>query len=314
MHGKNIRYVFALALAAALAACGGKQETAAPDLSQTGTPDGAIAAAVQSLKAGDMKSLVESQVPPSHMEKLRTEWKADMAKDPPSDEEKKEFADQMAELTASDAEDKIMAKLEPELVKFETEMAPQMPLMIGMGKGLAANGLQENKELTQEQKDQAVKSIDALAKWVQETNFTDRAKVKAAVSKVVASARELNLKTLDEARALSFDDAMVKGSIALRGFKQVLDVYGFSLDKMLDSVKTEVVSQTDAAAKVKVSYQLFEQPMSFETELVKVDGRWYGKQTIDKLNNPEPAAIEEAPAMDEGATEEPAATEESAEG
>lgn len=312
MHGKSVRYVFALAFALALAACGSKEEGGKAAIASTSTPQGAIDAAVQSLKAGDLKSLVESQVPPSHMEKLRAEWKADMAKDPPSDQEKAEFAAQMAMLTASDAEAKIMAQLEPELVKFETEMAPQMPLMIGMGKGLAANSLQENKELTQEQKDQAVKSIDAVAKWVQETNFTDRAKVKDAVSKVVASARELNLKTLDEARALSFDDAMVKGSIALRGLKDVLAVYGFSLDKMLDSVKTEVVSQTGDAAKVKVTYQMFEQPMSFETDLVQVDGRWYGKQTIEKLNNPEPAAVE-APAMDDGSAEEPAA-EESAEG
>jgi hypothetical protein len=314
MYGKKtIRFVSALAFAAMLAACGGKDEAAAPDLSKTSTPDGAIAAAVQSLKAGDLKALVESQVPPKHMDKLRADWKADMAKDPPSDQEKQEFAAQMTMLTASDAEAKIMEQLEPELVKFETEMAPQLPLMIGMGKGLAANGIQENKELTQEQKDQAVKSIDALAKWVQETNFTDRAKVKDAVSKVVASARELNLKTLDEARALSFDDAMVKGSIALRGFKDVLNVYGFSLDKMLDSVKTEVVSQTGDAAKVKVSYQLFDQPLSFETDLVQVDGRWYGKQTIDKINNPEPEVTDEAPAADEGATDE-AATEETAEG
>ena len=92
----------------------------------------------------------------------------------------------------------------------------------------------------------------------------------------------------------------------------VLAVYGFSLDKMLDSVKTEVVSQTGDAAKVKVSYKLFEQPLSFETDLVQVDGRWYGKQTIDKLDNPEPKA-DDAPAADAGATEE-AATEETAEG
>jgi hypothetical protein len=296
MFGKPVRFVFAVAFVALLAACGKEEEGA--DLAQTATPTGAIDAAVQSLKAGDLKSLVESQVPPSHMAKLRTEWQADMAKDPPSEQEKQEFAAQMAELTAPDAEAKLMAKLEPELVKFETEMAPQLPLMIGMGKGLAANGIQENKELTQEQKDQAVKSIDALAKWVQETNFTDRARVKEAVSKVVASARELNLKTLDEARALSFDDAMAKGSVALRGLKDVLAVYGFSLDQMLDTVKTEVVSQTGDAAKVKVSYQLFDQPLSFETDLVQVDGRWYGKQTIEKLNNPDASGTGDAPAAE----------------
>ena len=58
MYGKTIRFVSTLAFAAMLAACGGKDEAAAPDLSKTSTPDGAIAAAVQSLKAGDLKALV----------------------------------------------------------------------------------------------------------------------------------------------------------------------------------------------------------------------------------------------------------------
>jgi hypothetical protein len=258
------------------------------------TPQGAIDAAVQSLKAGDLKALVESQVPPTHMDKLRAEWKEDMAKDPPTDEEKAEFQQMMADLTAPDAEAKLLAKIEPELVKFETEMAPQMPMMIGMGKGLVASSVQENKELTEQQKQQAVASVDALAKWIESAKFTDRQLVKTAIGHVVETARALELETLDEARALSFDDAMAKGSVAFRGAKKVLDTYGFSLDQVFDSVKTEVVSQTGDAAKVKVSYALFGTPLSFETELVQLDGRWYGKQTIDELNKPEGADEDEA--------------------
>jgi hypothetical protein len=302
MFGKLTRFTFAALLVAGAIGCQ-KEEAAVEAVAATATPQGAVDAAVKSLRAGDLKSLVESQIPPKHLEKVRADWTKEMAAEQPSEQEKAEFATMMSELTASDAEAKMMEKLEPQLVKYEQEMEPQMGMMVGMGQGLIMSGIQENKELTEPQKQQAAQSLEALVKWVQSTKFSDRAKAKEAVNHVVATARELNLKTLDEARALTFDQAMEKGSIALRGTKKVLDAYGFSIDKVLDSVKTEVVSQDGSAAKVKVSYSMFEQPLSFETELVQVDGRWYGKQTIAELEKPDVEVATE-PSTDDGAVEE----------
>ena len=300
MFGKLARVTFAALLVAAVAGCQ-KEEPAVAAVAATATPQGAVEAAVKSLRAGDLKSLVESQVPPKHLQKVRADWQKEMAADEPSADEKAEFASTMAELTAPDAEEKMMEKLEPQLVKYEQEMEPQLPMMIGMGKGLIVSGIQENKDLTDPQKQQAAQSLDALAKWIEVTKFSDRARAREAVNHLVATAREVNLKSLDEARALNFDQAMDKGSIALRGTKKVLDAYGFSIDKVLDSVKTEVVSQAASEAKVKVSYTLFDQPLSFETELVQVDGRWYGKQTIAELEKPDEIA---APEEDEPADAE----------
>ena len=72
---------------------------------------------------------------------------------------------------------------------------------------------------------------------------------------------------------------------------------------MLDTVKTEVVSQTGDQAKLKVSYQMFDQPMSFETELVQIDGRWYGKQAIAELEKPDEDEAPAEPASEAPATE-----------
>jgi hypothetical protein len=309
MLGKFARFTFAALLLAGAAGC--SKEPAEEAVAATATPQGAVDAAVKSLRAGDIKALVEAMIPPKHLAKVRAEWPKKMAEDPPSDAEKEEFAANMAELTAPDAETKLMEKLEPQLVKYEQEVKPQMAMMIGMGKGLILSGIQENKDLTDPQKQQAAQSVEALAKWMETTEFADRERAKKAVNELVATARELNLKSLDEARALSFDQALDKGSIALRGTKKVLDAYGFSIDKMLDSVKTEVLSQTGKEAKVKVSYTMFDQPLSFETELVEVDGRWYGKQTIAELEKPD---VAEAPAADaEGAPAESEAEDAAAE-
>ncbi|HVF35277.1 MAG TPA: hypothetical protein VND91_08135 [Candidatus Saccharimonadia bacterium] len=299
----HARYSLALAFVALFAACKKDEEavaTPAAVAKATSTPQAAIESAVGHLKTGNIKALVMSQVPPSHLDEMRANWQKELAEDPPTEQEKKEFETMMAELTASDAEAKLMAKLEPQLVKFESEYAPQLPMMIGMGQGLLQQSVKDNKELTDPQKIEAAKSIDALATWIQTVKFTDRELAKRAVSEVVAAARELDLKTLDQARALDFDTAMEKSGVAYRAAKDVLAAYGLSLDQTLETVKTEVVSEQGDNAKVRVSYVMFEQPMSFETELVKVDGRWYGKQTIEELNKPDEPEVDDDSIGDEG--------------
>ncbi|HET9485292.1 MAG TPA: hypothetical protein VFO79_15120 [Xanthomonadales bacterium] len=307
------RYAMALALAALFVACKKDEEAAASPAAvakATATPQAAIESAVEHLKTGNIKALVLSQVPPDHVDEMRANWQKELAEDPPTEQEKQEFEAMMAELTAPDAEAKLMEKLEPQLVKFETEYAPQLPMMIGMGQGLLQQGIKDNKDLTEPQKLEAAKSVDALAKWIQSVKFSDRALAREAVGHVVNAARELDLETLDQARALDFDTAMEKSGIAYRAAKKVLEAYGLSLDKTLDSVRTEVISQQGDNAKVKVSYTMFEQPMSFETELVRIDGRWYGKQAIEELNKPdEPEISEDDGAMDDDAIEEDAPSE-----
>ena len=288
---RRLSWLLALALVAVLAGCKSKEEVA---VSATSTPEGAIQAAVATLRAGDLGALVQAQVPPQHMDALRAEWKRDMAEDPPTEEEKRDFAQTMADLTAADANERLYAELEPQIVRFETEIVPNMPTYIEMGRGLIVAGIKERKDLSAEQKQQAQKSVDALVAWLESTHFTDREKAKAAIGHVTATARELGLKTLDEARALDFDQALAKGSIAFRGLKEVLATYGFVFDDVLDTVKTEVVSRNGSEAKVRINYTLLGQPLSFETDLVEVDGRWYGKQTVEELAKvgatPAPAA------------------------
>ena len=225
------RYLVALALVLPFAACKKDEQavaTPAAVAKATATPEAAIQSAVDHLKTGNIKALVMSQVPPKHLDEMRANWQKELAEDPPTEQEKKEFQEMMAELTAPDAEAKLMEKLEPQLVKFETEYAPQLPMMIGMGQGLLQQGVKDNKELTEPQKLEAAKSIDALAKWIQNVKFTDREIAKRAVSEIVSAARELDLKTLDQARALDFDTAMEKSGIAFRAAKDVLAAYGLS--------------------------------------------------------------------------------------
>ena len=275
---------FASITALALVACQKEEaagETPAATAAATSNPAEAIEAAADKLKNNDVLGVIQITVPPKHYEKMKAEWKS--SQEPITEEDRLEFQAMMAKLTAPDAETAIMAEAEPELVKFETEMAAQMPLMVGMGQGFAMQAIQANEGLSAAQKKQAGDVVGAIAAWLQGVQFADRALAKQAVGKAVGAARELNLKTLDEARALEFEPAMAKAGVAFKGIKDVLAVYGLKLDEAFDSVKASVVSETGDNAVVKVDYSIFGQALSFESPMVKIDGRWYGKDTVDQL-------------------------------
>ena len=105
-------------------------------------------------------------------------------------------------------------------------------------------------------------TVEALAKWVQSVKFTDRALAKQAVAHVVDTARQLELTTLDQARALDFDTAMDKSGIAFRGAKKVLETYGLSLD--IDGLNP-VTNQWNAS-NINVGKAIYDPMVVLDTE------------------------------------------------
>lgn len=275
-------------LATSLIACK-KEEPAANKPAATSvaatTPTAAVDAVIAGLKSGDVKALAETMIPPTELERVRKEWKERQQR-PIKPEEAREFAENMAKLTAPGAEDQMFAELKPKLAEFDSTYGAQMPMWVGIGQNFVNEAIKNNKDLTPEQRDQATQTINGLAKWAMETKFTDEAKAKQAIALLCAGAREMNLKSLDEARKLDFDQALVKMSIALRQTKKLFDVYGLSMDQVLGTVKTEVVSQDATSAKVKVSYTVFGVAVSGENEMVSENGRWYGKKFLEDLRKP----------------------------
>ena len=314
MSSSLVRLALVAALAAAAVGC---NQQAAPTATATApapapvavpvaaTPDATIQASVRALRANNVGALLENALPAGEVAKMKADWSKEMNKDPVTDEDRRKFSEEMTKLTAPGAEDKLYAELEPQLKQFEQQSAQQMPMMIAMGQGFVQSTIQQSKDLTEQQKQQTLALIDATAKWAQTAKFTDAGLAKQSISVICKAARDLNLKTLDEARALTYDQAMQKASIVLAGIKQVLALYGLSMDKALDSIKTEVVSTSGDAAKVKVSYTAFDQPFSTESDLVKVDGKWYSKQAIEQWAKAKEKEV--ASSANSGATEPAAA-------
>ena len=281
-----------LALALAVAACGNKEEattTVAPVAASSSTPDAAVLASVRALRGNDINALLNAAMPAAEVAKIKADWAKKMTEDPITDEDRKKFVEQMTKVTEPGAEDKLFAELEPQLKKLEAQQA-QLPAMIAMGQSFLQTGVQQNQDFNEDQKKQLSAMIDAAAKWAQAAKFTDAALAKAAIAAVTKTARELNLKSLDEVRALNYEQGMAKAGIAVAGVKQVFAVYGIKIDDWLDSVKAETTSTTGDSAKVKVTYTAFDQPFTGEGEMVKVDGKWLGKQAVDKWQKEQAAA------------------------
>jgi hypothetical protein len=282
MSTRLVRVALVALLAAAAVGCG-NQESSAPVAASASAPDATIRKSADLLKQNDIAGVMQNALPPAEFEKLKSDWSKASNEHPVTDEDRQKFQDTMARLTAPDADKTIYAEIEPQLKQFDAQYQQQIPMYVAMGQGWLTGMVQQNKDLSDADRQQAVAAINALAAWVQKTRFTDAESVKKVLAITTRTARDLNLKTLDEARALSFDQSMQKARVALGGFKEALAVYGFSVDQTLDSVKPEVVSNDGKAASVKVSYNLLGTPLTATTEMVNVDGRWYGKDTIQKL-------------------------------
>ena len=280
-----------IALLAALAAAGfgcdqqpaatAPTASAPPAVAAAVTPEASVAGAVKALRENNLAALFAASLPPGEYAKFKADWNKDINSEPVTEEDRKQFTETMAKLTAPGAEDKMFAEIKPQLDEFDKQQA-QLPMMIAMGQGFAQSAIQQNKDMTDAQKQQVTQLLDATAKWAQTTKFTDPVLVKSAIAVICKTARDLNLKSIDEARALSYEQGMQKAGLVLGGVKQVLAVYGLNMDKALDSVKVQTVAATGDTAKVKISYVAFDTPFSTESDLVRVDGKWYGKDAIEK--------------------------------
>ncbi|MEW9571888.1 hypothetical protein ABQJ54_08995 [Rhodanobacter sp. Si-c] len=267
----------------ALAACHNKDEAA-----QVGgsTPEAAVQGSIDLLKAGDFNGLWKHALPPTDYATLRTDWGRHAANQPPvSAADKAKFDAAVQKLTGPDAETKLYAELQPKLDQMEQQYKDQLPVLVSVGDALLKNGVAQNQNLDSEQKAQANQLLDVLAPWAQQAPWFDQARAKQAVGVVVATARKLDLKSPDQLRTMDFDTAMTKYATGYAGLKQLLAIYGLSVDEALNSIKLSTLSSKDGRAVVKVDYTLLGKPLSAESTLVQQDGRWYSESLIDNVRD-----------------------------
>ena len=303
MLKNKLSLALGVVLALTLSACGGEEPTAtakatgmiaAPKVAQ-------VAAAVSSsmgpaqvtmelahlAKINDLKGMLTLAMPAAQMKKMVDSWEA-KRKEPISESDRKEFADGIAKLIAPGAIDELMALAEPEMAALK----PQMAMYSAIGIGMAQQAITANADMSESQKKQATEMVGALQGWATKTDFTDPNRLRKALTELATGVRATNITTLDQLQGLSFDQMLGKGGVLFGSMKRAFNAYDLNMDSMFSSVKAEQLSMSGDTAVVKTSMTFLGQPMTSETQMVKSDGRWYSKDSIDALKKAESAMAE----------------------
>jgi hypothetical protein len=268
-----------LALLLLLGSCGGGASSA--------SPDGAVLNSVQALRNDNLAAFFHGAFTEAEFGEMRAKWDEQRLATP-EEEEQARFADSVAMLTAPGAESALMQKLEPQLV----ELKPQVDMLFGMVEGMAAGALAGNTTMTAQERQQAQQVVQALVTTLRENDITDPERARKAVGIVCKSARRLGVKTLADAQAMTFDQALARGGVLLACSKDVLEVYGFAVDTLLDSVRTRTVMQSGDAATIEVRFTLLGVQHTQQMEMMRVAGHWVVRRT------PETAPAEPETSLD----------------
>ncbi len=271
---KNQIKLFTLALIVALLqACGGGDSSSSSASNaiaklDTSTPDGSLMSVIESIKHNDIKSLMKASMSAEMYDKAVAEF--ENAKMSPSESDKAQFAQMMEKLTSDGAVDQLMAMATPQLEQARA----QLPMLLMMGKGMASSAIQASPDIPADQKDTATKAVNAVMDFVSDNDILSEEVTRKAITAAVAAAKSLNMTSLDELQNMSFDDAMGKASLVMGGVKNVMGVYGISLDDVLNSIDVSDVQTNGDNATMKMAYEFLGETFSQDVKMVKKDGKW----------------------------------------
>lgn len=273
---KQLNTVIIIMLLALLQACGGSDDPTSKAKSfakvDTNSPDGALMSMIQSFKNNDVKALMQASMSEEDYKKALAGFEAQ--KSTPSESDKAQFAQTMGMLTSDGAVEKLMAMAAPQLEQART----QLPMLLMMGKGMVGPSIQSNPDIPDDQKESLTKIANAFIDYASETDLLSEEVTRKAITAAVETAKSLDMNSLDDLQNMSFDQAMGKASMVMGGMKNVMSVYGISIDDMLDSVNVSDVEENGDSANMKIAYDFFGESFNQDVKMKKVNGQWVADQ------------------------------------
>jgi len=271
---------------------------AAPKVSLSGAgPADTMNQAAQLMRSSDIAGMVKVVLPDAQYKEMAAEWEK-ARKEPITDKDRKEFADMMAKVNSPTAIDDLIKEAEPKLIEFKA----QMPMFIGMGMMTAQQGIQANEDFTPAQKEQLTSVLNATQAWAMKTDFTDTNRMRKALTELSNGVKAMKLESLEQIRAMNFEQILGKGSVMFASLKRAFNAYDLNLDEALSSFKAEQVSIAGDTAKIRTSMKFLGEEIASESDMVKIEGRWFTKDSIDSLKKMTEA--KQASEAAEGVTEE----------
>ena len=257
-----------------LAAC--HREAVAP-----GDPVAAVRGLAEALRDNDLVRYSRLSMPPALYARLETRWRQERAlAKPPTDAERRDYAHWIGRLTAPGAEANLYRSADPKLKKMEGEIRGQWPMMQATASIFFKGAIQASDKLSPAEKAHASELVATVLAWAQPTLITDRDRARQAIAVTVATAREIDLPTLDQAKALDMVPALEKAGVGFKGLKRLGLIYGIDGDAALDGVDITLTDVDGDLATMQVGYPLLGKTVKFEMTLIRRDGRWYSADAV----------------------------------
>jgi hypothetical protein len=225
------------------------------------------------MKSNDIKSLIKNSLSQAQYNDLVTEFENNKTGSF-SESDKAQFAQAVAMLTADGAEDNLFNMIKPQL----DQVRPMMSMMLMMDKDQIMQNFGVEQMLPEDQRESAMAVAGAAIDWVKDNDVLSEDKAKAAIATLVDTAKALNMTSLDDVQNMSFDQALDKGSIAFGGMKNIFNVYGISMDDMLDSVEVNTVDVQGDKATMNVSFDVFGETVNQVMTMVNKEGVWVNEK------------------------------------
>ena len=232
-----MRTLVPAAVLVSLPLCAIATSSTAPTTSADMTAEAVVRGTIDALRKNDIKAILNLITTAEERAEIEGEWKKAINEKAPGEEELAQFSAAMSMLTADGAEDMILAMIKPQLAEF----APQVEMMSGMLAGLAGAQIQQSEDLSEEDKQASQEIVNRLGEFLAEVDLGNEEKARKAVGFVCQTARGLKLTTFADLQKLSWSEVLGKAGIVLKGVKELLAVYGISIDAMLDAVEIKTV-------------------------------------------------------------------------
>lgn len=249
-----------------------------------GTPESAILLPVKVLRGNDFKGFYQL-LPPDDKAKAEADWKKaqDDRKAGGKAKDTSEINALLAKLLAPDAVDQLMKENEPKLAQANPQELSQglqmaagfLPMMLGQP--------QPGQTPEQAKSKQALGAMlqgmltDASG-WILTAGINDPKKLRSATERLVAGAKALGVKNVEELQALSFEDFLGRLGPLVKEAKAAAGVYDVQVDGFLDSVKAVAKPALPGASaderNLDVTFTAFGKPYTFPVTVLKKGSNW----------------------------------------
>ena len=266
------RWLAGVFLLAVLAACG--QTTTEDAVSE---PAGAVVHLARQLARGDLDAYARDAVPPVQYEALSQAWGEGDSLWPltslPLDEH---LPRMLASLADAEAEVRLGKA-------FDSQIAGQSGSVRQAAHSLGLFGEQyvsHQGQFSDDQRHHYRQLVKAISSWAATAPLSEKAPARAAIGTLATAVRGSGLDGADALRQIGMSGALNALAPVQQTTMTVLAGYGLDVRAALEGLEAGLLSASGDQARVHVVYPLAGQRISFDADMVRIDGRWYMAQNL----------------------------------